>query len=261
MEKLLLHLMYELHLQGIKPPWDAIVKRLCDGSTGQAAIQHLHKLRDILVAEGHMVPPQMGKGNKIDPTIRGYIRDMDSRIPTDVKVLRWGEFHEDRKENLVIPGVVRGSGNYKKIQNYELSSSTTVEKLAKPADGSRRSRLPAEIIEAKKAKEVDETKIKVGRKSKRILHKVARTKKPRVCSSTSSVTTADPADMDSDDEYNPNVKEGKGSARKLAKRSKRSNRYVSSDDEDDLEEEDNIFFSDPARYRNSWQHGPVHGQP
>ncbi len=60
-EKLLLHLQYECHCEGIKLPWDKVVHRLSTGSSGQSALQHINKLRDILITEGHMVPPLLGK--------------------------------------------------------------------------------------------------------------------------------------------------------------------------------------------------------
>jgi len=64
------------------------VQRLNPGSSGMSAIQMLNKLRDILISEGHLVPPLMGKQkSNLDPSIRGYIRDMTSDRPTDVKVM------------------------------------------------------------------------------------------------------------------------------------------------------------------------------
>lgn len=241
-EKLLMHLMYESHRVGIKLPWDQAVTRLCPGSTGQTAVQMLQKLRDILIAEGHMVPPLMGKGQRVsDKNIRGYVRDMSSTTPTDVKVLCWGDPWEDRKENLIIPDVVRGSGNYKKLEKYQPASSTTVEKLAKPTDGSRRNRLPAEVIEAAKQKEAVETKRKAERRSKRNTLKANSSKKS---SSTSSTTARGSLVGESDDEYKPGAKRAKASGRKRARRS--TKKFESSDDDDhnDFDFDSHFNFDD-----------------
>lgn len=165
-EKLLLHLVYECHRDNIKLPWDKAVHRLCPGSSGQSAIQMISKLRDLLITEGHLVPPLMGRrGVDIDPSIRGYVRDMESEKATDTRLLRFGEFYEDAKESLVVPGTVIGSGNYKRLKNYVNTGATTIEKVAKNADGSRRSRLPKELLEAsKKAMSQKRTEVENKRK-------------------------------------------------------------------------------------------------
>lgn len=178
-DKLVLIMVYECHRSGSKIPWDDIVHRLCPGSSGQAAVQHLQKLRDILLSQGHMVPPLMGRrGVAVDETIRGYVRDMDSAKPTDSRVLRWDEPYPDLKESLVVEGTVTGSGNYKRDKNYMNSGTTTIEKLSKNADGSRRNRLPKELTnpQAKTVKEVKTTATelrKSDRKAKRVMQKLA----------------------------------------------------------------------------------------
>ena len=98
-EKLILHVQYECHRRGLQIPWDHVVHRLSPGSSGPSALQYLNKLRDVLVIEGHMVPPLLGKVTvKQDPSIRGYIRDMNDEIPTTTRTVRWDEKCEDRKE-------------------------------------------------------------------------------------------------------------------------------------------------------------------
>ena len=98
-EKLMLHMWYELHRRGVEIPWNAIVHRLSPGSSGQSATQHLNKLRDTLVAEGHMVPPLCGKvSHRNDPDIRGMIRDMSQKDISAVRNVLWDELIEDRKE-------------------------------------------------------------------------------------------------------------------------------------------------------------------
>lgn len=98
-EKLLLHVHYECHRRGLNIPWDHVVHRLSPGSSGSSALQHLTKLRDVLTAEGHMVPPLLGKVTvKQDPSIRGYVRDMSSEIKTMTRIVCWDEHIEDRKE-------------------------------------------------------------------------------------------------------------------------------------------------------------------
>jgi len=98
-EKLMLHLQYEMHRRGIEVPWNEAVHRLSPGSSGQSATQHLNKIRDQLLTEGHLVPPLCGKViQPQDPKIRGYIRDMGGESVVDSREVDWEEFIEDRRE-------------------------------------------------------------------------------------------------------------------------------------------------------------------
>jgi hypothetical protein len=146
-EKLLLHIQYECHRANIRLPWDDIVHRLSPGSSGPCATQMLNKLRDVLVAEGHMVPPLLGKGPQYyDESVRGYVRDMNAPNPTTVRALLWTEEYEDKKESLVTPGIGQGSGRYARGSSQVLMVPDTGDE--------RRSRLPRDIkekLEAKKA--------------------------------------------------------------------------------------------------------------
>jgi hypothetical protein len=114
-EKLLLHLQYECELAGIDLPWDAAIKRLHPGSRDSAALQHLVKLRTILLTEGHMVPPKVKtknkKGPEYNPELRGFIRPHNG-APFETRIVGWNEKIEDRSKNIENPEIIRGSGRY-----------------------------------------------------------------------------------------------------------------------------------------------------
>lgn len=91
-EKFLFCLLYELHRRGHEIPWDQVVHRLHPGSSGQSAQQALNKLREVMIVEGHFVPPLLGKVSQyIDEQVRGFVRDMASNNPHDVRVVMWDE--------------------------------------------------------------------------------------------------------------------------------------------------------------------------
>lgn len=114
-EKLMLHLVYESEVAGIKLPWDAAVKRLHPGSKEGAATQHLNKLRTILLTEGHLVPPKARTRNRLasenNPEIRGYIRP-DGAGPFETREVGWDEKIEDLVKSIENPEIIRGSGRY-----------------------------------------------------------------------------------------------------------------------------------------------------
>lgn len=211
-DKLVLHIQYECHKQGVQIPWDNIVHRLSPGSSGPSALQMLNKLREVLITEGHMTPPQLGKANSpVDPTLRGYIRDMDAVDPRTMKAVRWTDDVTDRKESLVVPGLVRGSGKYRKIPKDELVPAPKEE--LKP--GQRRNRKPAEVDEwaaeqralkesAKKAK-AEEREAKRAAKGGSGATGSGRSRAKKVVKDESE-SEPDPTDLKSDEEYNPNVK-------------------------------------------------------
>jgi len=123
-------------LAKINLPWDKIAHRLSPGSSGPAVIQYLNKSRDVLIAEGHMVPPNMGKSSALyDPNIRGYVRDFDQEIPTQVRNLHWGDTWVDLKESLTDHGMIFGSGKY----DRNPKNRPVIHK-----DKGRRSRVPPE---------------------------------------------------------------------------------------------------------------------
>ncbi|PNP37887.1 hypothetical protein TGAMA5MH_10228 [Trichoderma gamsii] len=102
-EKLILHLHYECVRHKVNIPWDAIAHRLRPGSSGAAALQHVHRLRKELLAEGHMVPPPAQKASPLapfDPSIRGYVRDPSGDDKHATRAVRFDEKMDDAKINL-----------------------------------------------------------------------------------------------------------------------------------------------------------------
>ena len=198
MEKFILHIQYECNQAGIHIPWDKVVHRLHPGSSGPAAQQFLNKLRDILVVEGHMVPPMLGKGQQYkDDSIRGYIRDMDDPNPTTVKIVRWNEVCEDRKESLVVPGITRGSGRYPRAGEAEVLMVPKTENKS-----NRRRRLPPSLQQ-----ELEEKMLSgEGSKSKRA------PREPKSSRADKVGEEVDPAELDADDDYDPLAKKTKNTA-------------------------------------------------
>jgi hypothetical protein len=239
-EKLMLHLQYECHRANIKLPWDKVVDRLSTGSSGQSALQHINKLRDILITEGHMVPPLLGKHSiKPDPTVRGNIRDMKADKPTDTRVVRWGEGIEDRKENLAIEGVIRGSGNYRRIHSsYQRGLSKALEKNQQ-ATGERRNRLPVELRETPYVS--NET---AGAGSTIKKEKINKTRGARAVSRSASrvfpsrFDSPDPAELASDEEYDPSAKNNSKLGRRLRNRGKPVSKTATESSDDETDEED-----------------------
>ncbi|KAL6832430.1 hypothetical protein V8C40DRAFT_284267 [Trichoderma camerunense] len=102
-EKLLLHIHYECVRHKVNIPWDAISHRLRPGSSGQAILQHVNRLRKELIAEGHMVPPPAHKtspSTPYDPTVRGYVRDPTSDDKHATRSVGFDEKLDDAKINL-----------------------------------------------------------------------------------------------------------------------------------------------------------------
>ncbi|KAF8856307.1 hypothetical protein BDZ45DRAFT_478805 [Acephala macrosclerotiorum] len=114
MEKLLLCIQYECHRDGLLIPWDKIVHRLNPGSSGPSAVQMLCKMREVLITEGHFIPPSLGKRSMmIDPKIRGYTRDKDKPEPWAARTVSWMEEIDHPKESMTDNGVICGSGKYR----------------------------------------------------------------------------------------------------------------------------------------------------
>jgi hypothetical protein len=112
-EKLLLSIYYECARYKSEIPWDSIAHRFHPGSSGGAILQHLARLRNTLISEGHIVPPlcqKPGSRAVVDPAIRGYIRSTPEGAD-DVYATRpvlYSEPIEDRRFNLP-DAVDRGS--------------------------------------------------------------------------------------------------------------------------------------------------------
>jgi hypothetical protein len=94
-EKFLLNLEYECTRQGIAIPWDDIAHRFHPGATGAGVQQHFARLRSVMAAEGHLIPPKIpSKKHRGSPdsTIRGYIRsDIDEDGAIIVRSVKYTE--------------------------------------------------------------------------------------------------------------------------------------------------------------------------
>ncbi|TEY58843.1 hypothetical protein BOTCAL_0198g00100 [Botryotinia calthae] len=180
MEKLILNMVYEFRRSEITLPWDKVAHRQRPGSSGAAAMQHINKLREILITEGHLVPPPFGKKNAFDPNIRGYIRDMNSEDPKATRPVTWDEEIEDLKESLVIPGVTRGSGTYRRNRaQWQNNKATIVEET------------PTKTLSTQARPDKRASKAKTDQKEKSFMIKKERSE------------SIDPAEMPSDEDYDP----------------------------------------------------------
>lgn len=180
MEKFILNMVYEFRRSEITIPWDKIAHRQRPGSSGAAAMQHVNKLREILITEGHLVPPPFGKKNAFDPNIRGYIRDMNSEDPKATRSVTWDEEIEDLKESLVIPGVTRGSGTYRRNRaQWQNNKATIVEET------------PTKTFSTQARPDKRASKAKTDQKEKSFMIKKERSE------------SIDPAEMPSDEDYDP----------------------------------------------------------
>jgi hypothetical protein len=239
-EKLLLHIQYECHRAGIRLPWDDIVHRLSPGSSGPSATQMLNKLRDVLVAEGHMVPPLLGKGPQYyDESVRGYVRDMNAPNPTTMRALLWTEEYEDKKESLVTPGIGQGSGRYPRGSAQVLMVPDTGDE--------RRSRLPKDIKEKLEAKKAE------AKNNKKCTRKIKQ----------EPIDEPNFNDLDSDAEYQPVTTSTKRKAPKKTAGSKnKSPRVVKkkipeadfssdADSESNATDNDECFFNQDTTPRSS----------
>jgi hypothetical protein len=160
----------------------------------------INKLRDILIVEGHMIPPPLGKTNvPRDPTIRALVRDFSSQDPEKIRVVRWDEKVEHRKESYQEPGVIRGSGNYVRASDGRRSTTSNNKKRPKM-------KLPDEYLKSQK-----EAKMGVQKNSQRKRREKGKRSKGNL---EERDELADPADLPSDEEWNPKVtKKAKNSRR------------------------------------------------
>ncbi|QSZ33732.1 hypothetical protein DSL72_005303 [Monilinia vaccinii-corymbosi] len=226
MEKLILHIVFECRRSGIVLPWNSIAHRLCPGSSGTAAQQYLNRLREVLITEGHLVPPPLAKTTDYDSTIRGYIRDMDAEDPKITRPVAWDEEVADLKESLVIPGVFRGSGTYRRDKN----------------------RLPGN-----KASIAEETPTKMTRTDTRPNKQLTNSKagtKEKSSKIKERSESLDPAEMPSDEDYNPGNRLNIKGSRKRKVKVKSERKYETDEDSDNVSEfEDESFgYSDNNKY-------------
>ena len=76
-EKFLLMIEFECSRQGVVVPWDDIAHRFHPGATAAGVLQHFARLRSVLAAEGHLIPPKLPTKKDrgpVDSTIRGFVR-------------------------------------------------------------------------------------------------------------------------------------------------------------------------------------------
>ncbi|KAG9236120.1 hypothetical protein BJ875DRAFT_526798 [Amylocarpus encephaloides] len=261
MEKLILHLQYECQREGIQLPWDKTVHRLMPGSSGTAALQYLNRLRGFLVTEGHLVPPLIGKlGSPQESNIRGYIRDMSSDDITQTRVVGWDESIEDLKESLVVPGIVRGSGIYrqKMVEERDGLSKETAVKVddVNPGSASKKSKntlrkhrahssvscVKYPSPESTSDNTASNTILKTPKRKSRSTKRLSESKNNDRESDSDEV---DPADLDSDDEYNPQITKKVRTGRKPSPRT--SKHIEDADDSDATAHIDNEEERDPFR--------------
>ncbi|KAB8301199.1 hypothetical protein EYC80_003090 [Monilinia laxa] len=227
MEKLILHIVFECRRANINLPWDKIAHRLCPASSGAAAQQFINKMRDVLITEGHLVPPPIGKKVVFDPNIRGYIRDMDAKDPKTSRSVGWDEEIVDLKESLVIPGVSRGSGSYRRNKDlWSCRKSSIAEET------------PTKTVRARPRPNKHLSKSKPVPKDKASKNKRERSE------------SLDPAEMPSDDDYNPgNRLKIKGSRKRKVKVKSERDYEADEDMEKTTDSDDESFgYSDDDAY-------------
>ncbi|KAF7916628.1 uncharacterized protein EAE98_010637 [Botrytis deweyae] len=179
-DKLLQWINYECRRQGITLPWDDIAHRIHPGSSGAATVQYINKLREVLIPEGHLVPPPFAKKNTVDSNVRGYIRDMNSEDPKATREVTWDEEIEDLKESLVTPGITRGSGTYRRDKaRWQNNKATIVEET------------PTKTFSTRSYPDKRASKAKTEQKEKSVAVKKERSE------------SIDPAEMPSDEDYDP----------------------------------------------------------
>ncbi|TGO87185.1 hypothetical protein BPOR_0244g00100 [Botrytis porri] len=179
-EKLILCIVYECRRAELNIPWDDIAHRMRPGSSGAATVQHINKMREILIPEGHLVPPHFAKKHPVDPNVRGYIRDMNSEDPKATRAVTWDEEIDDLKESLVVPGITRGSGTYRRDRaRWQNNKATIVEET------------PTKTVSSRQRPEKRASKAKTEPKEKSFMVKKERSE------------SIDPIEMPSDEDYDP----------------------------------------------------------
>ncbi|KUJ09065.1 uncharacterized protein LY89DRAFT_318840 [Mollisia scopiformis] len=214
MEKLVLNIQFECHKAGIQLPWDKIVHRLNPGSSGPAATQMLNKMRDILICEGHLIPPAMGKRTmKVDPMVRGYVRDLTKQDPRAARILYWTEPYENAKYSLDW-GTTLGSGQYRK-----LLKNPKVEEDSDDVEKPRLFQLPSSNANPRQ-------RIPTGGGDIRRAKPTPRKSRAKIVSSDEEdedEIEIKPEELDPDDDWSPEagkMKKTKGGRRKVAVRTR-----------------------------------------
>ncbi|KAK7998483.1 hypothetical protein PG991_014962 [Apiospora marii] len=136
-EKLLLNLFYECNKADIELPWDRIAHRVDPGTTGEAVVQALTRLRQTCLAEGHLVPPEL---NTKDPWTRGLTRVYpDSFDEKDILYCRpvgWYEEVEHPKEKNPTAERLTFNGTHKFKWSYTANKAPVPDEWKE--DGSKR---------------------------------------------------------------------------------------------------------------------------
>lgn len=103
-DKLVLHMQYELARHKIDVPWDVIAHRMHPGTSGSAVLQHFNRMRATLLAEGHLIPPPLpkpGSRQPVNPLIRGHVRKYpDGSDITTMRPVPYTEPMDDLKINI-----------------------------------------------------------------------------------------------------------------------------------------------------------------
>ncbi|KAF7936492.1 uncharacterized protein EAE97_007858 [Botrytis byssoidea] len=179
-EKLIQCINYECRRKGLNIPWDDIAHRMDPGSSAAAVMQYINKMRETLIPEGHLVPPPFAKKNPVNPKVRGMIRDMKSDDPKATREVTWDEEIEHPKESLSIPGVTRGSGTYRRDRaRWQNNKASIVEET------------PTKTLSSRQRPQKRASEAKTGQKEKSFMVKKERSE------------SIDPAEMPSDEDYDP----------------------------------------------------------
>ncbi|OHW99818.1 RNA-binding protein cabeza-like protein [Colletotrichum incanum] len=92
---ILLNVLYEAYVKGIKLPMDAIAHRTHCGASGQSLIQYLARERKKMLKRGRMCPPVAG--SHYDPTVRGVVIEPTTEDPNAEREISFREpyYHQD----------------------------------------------------------------------------------------------------------------------------------------------------------------------
>ncbi|KAG9241311.1 hypothetical protein BJ878DRAFT_483065 [Calycina marina] len=149
-EQFLLHLQYETFQAGIDLPWEEAMQRFQPGCGGYNAMkQQFAKWREVLIAEGHMVPPPMkamagGRQRGGDKVVRGYVRDLNNPSPTATKQLLFTESWVHRNKSLDIPDIL----TYGRVKDNATIADTDEDDHEPPAKKQRPSKAPAVLAQS-----------------------------------------------------------------------------------------------------------------
>ncbi|KAK6825807.1 hypothetical protein PG987_013301 [Apiospora arundinis] len=123
-EKLLLNMYYECGKMGVEIPWDKIAHRVEPGTTKDAIHQAMERLRQTVLAEGHMVPPEIGIK---DNWTRGFTRVYpDSFEDADILYCRpvgWLDDIEHPKEKNPSSERLTFNGQHKFVVEYQKATA------------------------------------------------------------------------------------------------------------------------------------------